>query len=75
MKIETRLPGTTTLPIRRSGGGYAAEGPGFYIWDEDPREVFRVARELERGNFAARPTTRLLVIRPAPEDGTDGTAG
>lgn len=67
MKIETRLPGATTIPIRRSGEGYAAEGPGFYIWDEDPQEVFRVARELERGNFSARPTRRLLVVPPSPD--------
>lgn len=63
MKIETRRRGTPAIPIRRSGEGYVAEGPGFYIWDEDPQEVFRVARELERGNFTARPTTRLLVVR------------
>lgn len=69
MKIETRLPGATRVPVRRSGGGYAAEGPGFYVWDEDPREVFRVARELERGKLAARPTTRLLVVEPGPEGG------
>jgi len=63
MKIKTRLPGTTTVPIRKSGDGYAAEGPGFYIWDEDPQEVFRVARELEGGRTRLRPTTRLLVMR------------
>lgn len=63
MKIKTRLPGTTTVPIRKSGGGYAAEGPGFYIWDEDPQEVFRVARDLEGGRTRLGPTTRLLVVR------------
>jgi hypothetical protein len=63
VKIETRLPGTTSVPIRKSGDGYVAEGPGFYIWDEDPQEVFRVARELERGNSTPKPSTRLLVVR------------
>jgi hypothetical protein len=51
-----------TTPIRAQGGGYVAEGPGFYIWDEDVREVLRVARELARGNLNVSPTTRLLVI-------------
>lgn len=53
------------IPIRAQGGGYVAEGPGFYIWDEDVREVLRVARELERGNLNVSPTTRLLVIPPS----------
>jgi hypothetical protein len=67
MKIETRVRGATTIPIRRSGEGYVAEGPGFYIWDEDPQEVLRVARELACGSYGGRPTTRLLVVRPAPD--------
>jgi hypothetical protein len=67
MKIDPRLHGTTTVPIRRSGDGYVADGPGFYIWDEDPREVLRVARDLLRGHFSTRPTTRLLVCRPEPD--------
>jgi hypothetical protein len=32
------------VPIREHHGGFVAEGPGFYIWDEDPTEVMRVAR-------------------------------
>jgi hypothetical protein len=32
------------IPIREHHGGFVAEGPGFYIWDEDPTEVMRVAR-------------------------------
>lgn len=62
----TRLPGTTAIPIRPHEGGYVAEGPGFYIWDEDPAEVFRVARELECGTPRVSPTTRLLMV-PASE--------
>jgi hypothetical protein len=54
----------TTLPIRAQGSGFVAEGPGFYIWDEDINEVLRVARELERGNLRVRPSNRLLVIPP-----------
>ena len=35
MKFETRAPGATCVALRRHEGGYVAEGPGFYIWDED----------------------------------------
>ncbi len=48
--------------LRRQGSGFALEGPGFYLWDEDPREVLRVAAELQRGNPTPRPTRRMLVI-------------
>jgi len=63
MRKQIRLPGTHLVPIRQQQGGFVAEGPGFYIWDEDPAEVLRVARELDRGHYSARPTTRLLVVR------------
>jgi hypothetical protein len=32
--------------LARRGAGFAAWGPGFYVWDEDPREVVRVAADL-----------------------------
>jgi hypothetical protein len=51
------------IPIREHHGGFVAEGPGFYIWDEDPTEVMRAARDIGAGRFDAKPTTRLLVIR------------
>ena len=35
--------------LRRHENGYCVEGPGFYVWDEDPREVSRLARDLARG--------------------------
>jgi hypothetical protein len=28
--------------------GFAASGPGFYVWEEDPRQARRWAEELER---------------------------
>ena len=34
------------VEILRREHGYCVEGPGFYVWDEDPREVSRVARGL-----------------------------
>jgi hypothetical protein len=51
----------TTL-IREHAGGFAAAGPGFYVWDENPVDVLRIANELPTGCFAATPTTRFLVI-------------
>jgi hypothetical protein len=44
----TRNPFRSVEP-RRHENGYCAEGPGFYVWDEDRREVTRIARDLARG--------------------------
>ena len=54
----------SAIRIRPRSGGWAAEGPGYYVWDEDPTEVIRAARELQRGNTAVRPTHRMLVVQP-----------
>ena len=37
-----------SVPIERRARppGFAQEGPGFYVWDEDEREVLAWAREL-----------------------------
>lgn len=67
MEQDIRWPGKPAVPIRRCEGGYAAEGPGFYLWDEDPREVVRVVCEFARGNFNVVPTTRLLRVPPGDE--------
>jgi hypothetical protein len=67
MERDIRWPGRPAVPIRRREGGYAAEGPGFYLWDEDPRELVRVVREFARGNFKVAPTTRLLRVPPGDE--------
>lgn len=76
MKHRITLPGTCSVPIRRHDGGYVAEGPGFYIWDEDPGEVLRVARELGRGNRRPKPSARLLIVPPGGEAEPDpGPAG
>lgn len=63
--MKTHMPGAYGVPIRRRDGGYCAEGPGFYVWDEDPAEVVRVARDLERGVTPQVPTRRLLIV-PRP---------
>lgn len=59
MKSETTR---NAIRLLRSGNGWAAEGPGYYVWDEDPNEVARAARELLRGNHGVRPTRRMLVV-------------
>jgi len=55
------------VPIRREGSGYAADGPGFYIWDEDLGEVLRMARELERGSVKLTSTSRFMQLRELSE--------
>ncbi len=75
MRQRGRLPGNPSLPVRRHGGGYFAEGPGFYIWDEDPGAVLRGARELQGGFLRAGSGTRPRVARlpeRAPRPGQEG---
>jgi hypothetical protein len=51
------------LRVRRCGNGFAAEGPGFFVWDRDPRAVADAALLLARGAAPTRPPERLLVVR------------
>jgi hypothetical protein len=65
MMIKTKPVSPTVIPIRSEGNGYAADGPGFYIWDEDMNEVVRMARELDSGHVTRTPTTRFMILREA----------
>jgi len=67
MLLKARLARPTAIPIRRQGTGYAANGPGFYIWDEDVNEVLRMARELERGSVNLNRTTRFMLSHETSE--------
>ena len=49
--------------VRRCGDGFAAEGPGFFVWDRDPRAVADAALLLARGLLPARKPERLLVVK------------
>ena len=54
--------------VRRCGNGFAAEGPGFFVWDPDARAVADAALLLARGALPVRTPERLLVVqgtRPA----------
>jgi hypothetical protein len=55
------------VKIRRRATGYCVEGPGFYVWDEDPREVTRVARDLARGVGCELPAQLLPLAPPYDE--------
>jgi hypothetical protein len=58
------------LRVRRSGNGFAAEGPGFFVWDRDPRAVADAALLLARGAVPARTPERLLVVRDGRGSGS-----
>ena len=58
-----RIP-TTTL-LTRHEGGFAAQGPGFFVWDRDPAEVIRVAEALQSGRLIGSRSARFMVIEPA----------
>lgn len=45
MTTRRQAPGADSArPIRAHCEGYLAQGPGFYVWDENPSEVASVAR-------------------------------
>ncbi len=56
------------IVLKRKGAGFALEGPGYYLWDEDPREVVRAAAELRDGSLPSRPTRRMLVLPLAGQE-------
>ena len=60
------MNGDRRVEIRRRENGYCVEGPGFYVWDEDPREVTRVARDLARRIGCELPA-QLLPLAPPYE--------
>ena len=51
-----------TPRVRPCGNGFAAEGPGFFVWDRDARAVADAARMLSRGAVPARTPERLLFV-------------
>ena len=67
MTLKAKLATSTAIPVRRQGSGYAANGPGFFLWDEDVNEVLRMAREFERGSVNVNRTTRFMLARELSE--------
>jgi hypothetical protein len=61
---ESAMNGNRRVEIRRREYGYYVEGPGFYVWDEDPREVSRVARDLARRVGCELPAQLLTTAPP-----------
>lgn len=49
-----------TVRLTRRGLGFAASGPGFYVWDLEPRAVVESACELGDGRTGPQP------MRPRP---------
>ncbi len=44
--IAAPRPRAHALPLQRVGAGFAVAGPGFFVFDEDPREAESWGREL-----------------------------
>jgi hypothetical protein len=66
-----RRHATGSFEIRRRARGYSVEGPGFYVWDEDPREVTRVGRDLARRLGCELPAQPLPVPATDPRPAKD----
>ena len=56
---------TTSTWLSRHQGGYAAQGPGFYVWDRNAAEVIRVAESLLAGRVVTSASARFMLIDPA----------
>ena len=56
------------IRLRKSGLGYAAEGRGFYIWDEDPRVVMDSAVALESGSLGSARARRGGALAAPPDE-------
>ncbi len=59
--------------LHRMGSGFALEGPGYYLWDEDPREVLRTAAELEEGRDDDPPRPVAGLPSPGPPGSAAGS--
>lgn len=64
--MNERTDGLPNAP-RRRGNGFCLDGPGFYVWDPDPREVLRAAAALRRGTLPRPAPRRMLWIQPQEE--------
>ena len=63
-----------TPRVRRCGTGYAAEGPGFFVWDRDSRAVADAAQLLQHGAVPTRTPARLLMLRVRRATSADSEA-
>lgn len=65
---------TRRMPrVRRCGNGFAAEGPGFFVWDRDESAVAEAALLLARGAVPARTPERLLLVQGGGPLGSGAT--
>ncbi len=54
------MQGDDEILLQRRGAGFALEGPGYYLWDEDPQVVLCAAADLRGGSPPSRePVSRM----------------
>jgi hypothetical protein len=71
---DERADAGPCVRILRQESGYVAQGPDFYVWDEDLEEVLRAARDLGRGAPVISSSARFLMIRSSEWAGGEGLA-
>jgi len=57
-------PTAGRIDVRVDGSGFAVEGPGFYVWDENLETVLAAARELSLGRFPATQRVQRALLLP-----------
>jgi hypothetical protein len=60
-----QAPSRSKARVRRCGNGFAAEGPGYFVWDPDESAVAEAARLLSRGALPLRTPERMLIVGAA----------
>ena len=65
--MTSRSKGDRPIRILAAGRGYAATGPGYYVWDERREEVARSARALQGGSTDGHPASRPVLVLMPPE--------
>jgi hypothetical protein len=64
MRARNHIDRAGAAQVRRCGQGFAAEGPGYYVWDTDRRTVAITVLEMQ----APRPRrVRRTVSRVTPQ--------
>jgi hypothetical protein len=66
-KMKIRVATDPEVHVYSVEDGYVAEGPGFYVWDEDWNAVIRAAGEFARGGKEIPATGRMLRIQREPD--------
>lgn len=68
MRARDHIDRAGAAHVRRRGLGFAAEGPGYYVWDTDRREVAITVLEMQ-APVPRRARRVVSRVTPQPDSG------